>query len=461
MNSTSLIQDLRGVMTRFEPLTADSLAKAVPEELTFAEFSALMQSYDLSLNLIVHDPTRHYLNTFYADYQYGRYLELYLNNQYLREVLPERLRRFPKEGEAVEELVKQDWKGFYYKKVPLPMQIYDFQQRYRSIPTEQVFQVWYSIHKRIDYSNHMWQKEVLDYVFSYAPNTELPDAGTDGLITLYRGMGALSQTPEQAFAWSSHPGNALWFAYHSGRGTHMAVAKVRPDQIVHYSPNFYNENEVIVHPGSVTDYYYEDMIPAQKDTVPQLMVPAVPDFLQYGRIVLSLGYPMEAMPYQVHGIKHILRVLLLSLIYYYNSKDQLTEADKQILVYFSLLHDIGRTSEDRDDSHGDASVALIHAKGLRLKGIRMSQKDYLIAELMIRYHCLDDQIGLNAIQAQSKLSRNDKERAKHLYMICKDMDGLDRVRFNGLDYRMLRTEYGRRLPLVAGCLLEEHLLELL
>ena len=96
MNSTSLIQDLRGVMTRFEPLTADSLAKAVPEELTFAEFSALMQSYDLSLNLIVHDPTRHYLNTFYADYQYGRYLELYLNNQYLREVLPERLRRFPK-----------------------------------------------------------------------------------------------------------------------------------------------------------------------------------------------------------------------------------------------------------------------------------------------------------------------------------------------------------------------------
>ena len=38
------------------------------------------------------------------------------------------------------------------------------------------------------------------------------------------------------------------------------------------------------------------------------------------------------------------------------------------------------------------------------------------------------------------------------------MDALDRVRFNGLDYRMLRTQFARRLPLVAGCLLEEDLL---
>lgn len=41
------------------------------------------------------------------------------------------------------------------------------------------------------------------------------------------------------------------------------------------------------------------------------------------------------------------------------------------------------------------------------------------------------------------------------------MDGLDRIRFNGLDYRLLRTEYGRKLPLVAGCLLNEDLLKAL
>ena len=44
-----------------------------------------------------------------------------------------------------------------------------------------------------------------------------------------------------------------------------------------------------------------------------------------------------------------------------------------------------------------------------------------------------------------------------LYAICKDMDGLDRVRFNGLDILMLRTPYAKKLPLIAGCLLQENI----
>lgn len=128
---------------------------------------------------------------------------------------------------------------------------------------------------------------------------------------------------------------------------------------------------------------------------------------------------------------------------------------------YSLLHDLGRTSEDRDDNHGDASVELAHSKGILLRGIRLTSKEYRMAELIIRFHCRDDQAGFDAIQVEPGFTRKDKERAWHLYQICKDMDGLDRVRFNGLDYRMLRTEFGRKLPLVAGCLLEEKLLEVL
>ena len=95
-----------------------------------------------------------------------------------------------------------------------------------------------------------------------------------------------------------------------------------------------------------------------------------------------------------------------------------------------------------------------------MKGNQLSRKDYRIAELLIQYHCWDDQQGIEAIQTAPWLTRKDKERVRRLYMICKDMDGLDRVRFNGLDYRMLRTEYARRLPLVAGCLLQEPIQEL-
>ena len=462
MKNDRIVQEVRGVMTRFEPLTAEALNAATNGEMTLQEVEAALELLGLDLEHVVHDPTRHNLNTFYADYQRGLYLELYLTSQFLQEIPQVFAWRVPKEGEVVQELADQDWERFYSRRVPVPMAIYDFQQRYLELPAEQIFSIWYSIHKRIDYSNDMWRPEVLGYVFSQAPAPELPAADEDGLITLYRGMGSLSQTPERALSWSSHPTSALWFAVHFARGTHIAVARVRPDQIVHYAPGYYNENEVLVRPGAVKEFRYEDMIPAIEDTVPQMLIPAVPDFLAYGLTAQKLGYRPVRFPYvQVHGLMHILRVLLLSLIYYYNSGDTLSEADKQILVYFSLLHDLGRTSEDCDDNHGDASVAMIRTKGIRLKGIRLSAKDHRIAELMIRFHCRDDQAGFDAIQAAPDLSKKDRERACHLYCICKDMDGLDRVRFNGLDYRMLRTEYGRRLPLVAGCLLEESLLEAL
>lgn len=270
-------------------------------------------------------------------------------------------------------------------------------------------------------------------------------------------MGALSLPPEQAISWTTHPGNALWFAIHSGQGTKVAVARVRPEQIVAHYPSYAEENEVVIFPGTVTEYRYEDMIPAVVETVPRLMAPALQAYLDFGRQARALGYQQEKL-FQLHGLLHVLRVLFLTLIYFYNSGDPLTESDRQILIYFSLLHDLGRLNENADATHGERSVELIHKRGIRLRGIRLSRKEYRIAELIIAHHCRDDGEGIAAITAEPGLSRKEKEHAVHLYHICKDMDALDRVRFNGLDYRMLRTQYARRLPLVAGCLLEEDLL---
>ena len=89
----------------------------------------------------------------------------------------------------------------------------------------------------------------------------------------------------------------------------------------------------------------------------------------------------------------------------------------------------------------------------------MSKKGYRIAKLLIRHHCRSDEIGLERVCKVPGFSQRDIARASRLYRIAKDMDGLDRVRFNGLDFRYLRTPYARRLPLVAGGLLEEPLLE--
>lgn len=67
---------------------------------------------------------------------------------------------------------------------------------------------------------------------------------------------------------------------------------------------------------------------------------------------------------------------------------------------------------------------------------------------------MSDADGITLIQSEFQL-RKDQLRAERLYKACKDMDGLDRVRFNGLDYRFLRTENGQQLPLIAGGLLQE------
>lgn len=455
--SNELLKEIRGCMTRFEALTPELLQSMSCDGLTYEELSAHMKQAGLSIEKVVCDPARRLQNAFYADYENGRYCEIYLQRSYLDILLKIAMMNFS-ENSGSRLLAKKDWRGFYSHDVPVPMQIFDFQKRYRDINTDEVFHVWLSIHIRIDYANGLWRDDVLEYVFSYAPAPELPQTETDGRITVYRGMGELSQPPEKAISWTTNPINALWFANRSGRGTKLLVARVWPEQVVAYLPTFRNENEIIVKPGSITEFFAEDMIPATQDYVPAMLMPATADFMRYSSAAKKLGYPIES-PFQYHGLKHIFRVLLLSLLYFYNSGEELTETDKGILIYFSLFHDIGRDSEGEDESHGDKSVQWLRNKAIWLGGIYLSRKEYRMAELLIAYHCRDDETGIQAIQSISGFSDADKKRACRLYAIAKDMDGLDRVRFNGLDYRMLRTKYGRRLPLIAGCLLEEPLLE--
>ena len=358
MDNLNFYKEVRGVMTCFEPLTDAVLQRAAEDGLTVREIRSALEKHGLDFQYVVHDPSRSTFNTYYADYDRGLYGEIFLQRKMHNRPLPLYKVAARLNGETVPELISRQWGSYYLKRVPLPMLPYDFQRRYRDIPPDEVFQVWYGIYKRINYSNGIWRPEVLDYVFSHAPSPECPAPGPDGLVTIYRGMGELSTPPEQAISWSAHPGNALWFAVHSGRGTHMAVAHIRPEQIVWYADKYYNENEVIVRPGAISEYRYEDMIPATEQYVPAILAPTLLEFIQYGRQAQKLGYREESI-FDFHGLKHILRVLLLSLIYCHNAGDPLGDADKRILIYFSLLHDIGRVNDDKDDSHGEKSVALI------------------------------------------------------------------------------------------------------
>ena len=456
--SIGISMEVRGSMKQFLKLTPEFVDFVTSDGLTFEELEKVLSDAGLDIGNVLYDPERLLQNTYYADYEKGRYCEIYLQRAYMDTLSKVATMSFK---EPVNRFIKnEDWESYYHICVPVPMLIYDFQRRYKDIDPEEVFEVWRSIHTRIDYAYSMWPVELLDYVFKNAPKPELPDLDENGKITVYRGVGAKSQPADKALSWTTNTINALWFANRSARGTKLLRARVKPEDVVAYFAGFRYENEVIVRPGAELEIFEEDMIPCTEEFVPKMLRPVMMEFLEFSKVALRLGYRREN-PFQQHGVKHILRVLLLSLIYFYNSGDTLSDDDKQILIYFSLLHDIGRDSDYVDEAHGDKGLQLIKKKSLRIKDISMSKKAYRIVNLIIANHCREDDIGIAAINAEPTFTVKDKQRARKLYDIAKDMDGLDRVRFNGLDFHLLRTPYARRLPLVAGGLLEEKLVDLI
>ena len=456
VSKSSLLQQVRGSMVNIEKLTPDNIGKVADEELSYERAREIFEAEGVDIDKVIVDPTRVIYNVYYADYENGIYFDVHLTEHLL---LDKRggiaaLKAMTAKNDA---LKKRDWHTFYLRDVPCPLKIYDFQRRYKNIEPDQVYGVWEEIHKNLDYENGQWKDEVLDYVFAHAPKPENLPLNENGRVTVYRGSGTLSQKPERALSWSSSQHSALWFANHNGMGQALYTGEVDPDDVVEFLSGFHNENEIIVRRGKVKNIRPLDMYPVQDDIVLHLFSTAFPELMKYGPQVEKFGYPADGI-FEYHGLSHILRVLALSLIYFYNSGDDLTERDKNILIYFALLHDIGRTDDEADHRHGKVSVERIEREGIEIDGLAINRKDRRIAQAIIQYHSRPDEDGYAAFAAhRKKYSADEYARLLKLYAICKDMDGLDRVRFNGLDIFMLRTAYAKKLPLIAGCLLHENI----
>ena len=231
----------------------------------------------MSIDKVVFDGSRAFQNAFYADFEQGHYCWIPFQKAGLKAIIRTMDQQFhsPSFGMARK---KREWESFYMMDVPLPMQIYDFERRYKDIEPDRVFSVWSSIHTHIDYSNGMWDPEVLNYVFSHAPRTDLPETDADGKVTIYRGMGEKSQPAEEAISWSTDPVCALWFANRSARGTRLVSARVSPEQILVYNPGYRSEHEVILKPGTKLTVQEENMIPSTEAIVPKLLAPVTKDF---------------------------------------------------------------------------------------------------------------------------------------------------------------------------------------
>ena len=97
--------------------------------------------------------------------------------------------------------------------------------------------------------------------------------------------------------------------------------------------------------------------------------------------------------------------------------------------------------------HGYESIKIIK----RDKLVELdNNEDQEVFHFIVGEHCFDDEESLARLE-KSKLPYN---RTEKLYGIFKDCDGLDRVRFGGLDEKFLRNKEARELIDLAGLVLE-------
>lgn len=120
----------------------------------------------------------------------------------------------------------------------------------------------------------------------------------------------------------------------------------------------------------------------------------------------------------------------------------LTKKESHQLCDAILYHDIGRTNDDVDDSHGAKSNDIYYDAVPECNSA---------TAFLIKYHCLDDRKALADLKASNI---RDKERVWLLYTILKDADALDRVRFGmrAVDPKYFRNEMAHKLlPTAQSC----------
>ena len=171
--------------------------------------------------------------------------------------------------------------------------------------------------------------------------------------------------------------------------------------------------------------------------------PIVATFQRYDKLILPDLYHN---PDGIHGLGHIRRTLLLSLLMAHI--DQLSDQRTRILAYASVYHDIGRTHDGADDYHGYASYQKVIAKEL-LRNVETH--DVNVIKELIERHAISDR---HAFDLES-LKEPTKDEVGFLLRYFKDADGLDRVRLGDLNVKYLRTNAARKMPIVAQKLLAE------
>lgn len=186
----------------------------------------------------------------------------------------------------------------------------------------------------------------------------------------------------------------------------------------------------------ITPARYYDTLPAEVRNL----------FLKWGQFLYDdVSFNMPDSP--LHAAHHCERVLYHALRMGVAEMGIDDAEALEILAHASVFHDTRRHDEYLDTGHG-ARAAVYYTEYCtaalnqcddecgrsKVAGIKFHPE----AVYLMRYHDLDDALGIEAIRRDFP---DNAERVEKLYAIFKDADALDRWRLGrwGLDEKYLRT----------------------
>lgn len=315
-----------------------------------------------------------------------------------------------------------------------------------SNPGEDLYVLFLDLYRTSDFGFSSLSENGLQKVFAgksqkQKQDTEKKLSSLPDVVTIYRGEGSKSTPYEKSFSWTTSYKAACFFACRipSLENSRIITAHVSKCDIIEYFPND-EEKEVLVPPAAVKDRKVDTLygINALTDEIQAFY----PLYQRYRSRISTLYDAYGRANDEEHDAEHTLRVLLDALLLVQVQGIALTKKESHQLCDAILYHDIGRTNDDVDDSHGAKSRDIYYDTASDCNSA---------TAFLIEYHCLDDRKAL----ADLKVSNiRNKERVWLLYTILKDADALDRVRFGmrAVDPKYFRNEMAHKLlPTAQSC----------
>ncbi|KUG03456.1 hypothetical protein ASZ90_019139 [hydrocarbon metagenome] len=338
------------------------------------------------------------------------------------------------EGRMENCLSRGDFKTLFYI-VDKRIALLAYEKLFNHIPDQDKYETFWFVYSRCGLGLDDFPEEYIRKIMAYR-NGPLDLPGDDEYVTIYRGQGEAASPPAQIeHSWTLDINTAIRYAVQSTGEGQVYKALIRKRDAAAYIKRK-NEKEIVVFPSLLKDVVPVTLL-SLADLKPDLRLDIM-DRYDYYEKQLKTEYFYR--PEGIHGIMHTRRVLLLNLII--SCLQGYQERFINILCTAALYHDIGRINDNFDPQHGIESYRKARQLGL----INLEQPDHAILKYIIENHCISDKLAREHLD---KYNLNDRGESKFLFDTFKDADGLDRVRINDLDIRQLRTDYGRKLLLVA------------